>query len=153
MTTKNSPPTSWNMKRSVFAVATGFIVTFVAAIVLALILRSALPGLYYPDFYTDSPVARASVSGLLLNALSMLIASSGGGYTGALIAGRAPVNHGLAVSVLMIFVSFVIGSNAPAFQPMWYTMILSLAFLLGGGIGGRLRGMQGTRGSRRSEDR
>ncbi len=151
MTTKNSPPASWNIKRSVFAVVTGFVVTFVAGIVLALVLRSALPGLY-PDFYTDSPLARASASGLLLNALSMLIASIGGGYTGALIAGRAPVNHGLAVGVLMIFVSFAIGSNAPAFQPMWYTMILSLAFLLGGGIGGRLRDMQRTRGAQKSED-
>ncbi|MCZ6766826.1 MAG: hypothetical protein O7D32_07830 [bacterium] len=147
MTAKNSPPTSWNKKRSVFAVAAGFVVTFVAAIVLAFILITALPGLY-PDFHTDSTVVGGTVGGRLLNVLSMLVASIGGGYTGALLAGRAPVNHGLAVGLLMIFASFAGGSNIPASQPVWSTVILSLAFLLGGGIGGRLRDMQRTRRSR-----
>jgi len=149
MPEQNTSPTTWNKKRSVFSVAGGFVVTFVAATVLAVAARSLLPELY-PDFH-PSAEGRGTVSGLLLNMFFTLIASVGGGFVGAFLARRAQVNHGLAVGVASMLATFAGGASTSAAQPVWYTVGLAIALVLGGGIGGRLRKTQIARGQRKSD--
>ena len=143
MPDKKPSPVKWSKKRSLLAVIAGFVVTFVVAILFVVFVRSELPNLY-PDFHPDSN-ARGTVGGLLLNLFVTLVAATGGGLVGAVLARHAPVNHGLAVGVVAMFAAFAGGASTSAAQPVWYTLILAFAFVLGGGIGGKLREKQQTR--------
>lgn len=103
--------------RSVLAVIAGFLAMAVLVMVLTLVSVSALhvkSGHPTPGYLT-------------LNVIYSLAAALLGGWLAALVAGRSPVAHGIALAVVMLALSAVSYIHYSGTQPFAYQIFLIVA--------------------------
>jgi len=103
--------------RSVLAVIAGFLA--MAVIVMALTLLSVA--------VLQLKSGHPTPGYLALNVIYSLAAAVFGGWIAALVAGRTPVAHGIALAVVMLILSAVSYIHYTANQPVAYQLFLTVA--------------------------
>jgi hypothetical protein len=102
--------------RSVLAVVGGFAAMAVIVIAVTPLAMKAM----------RVEIARPTRSYMVVNLAYSFTAALAGGYLAALIAGRAPIGHGVALAVFMLVMSGVSAKQSWGQQPKWYVAVLSL---------------------------
>jgi hypothetical protein len=102
--------------RSVLAVVGGFVAMAVIVMVSGVVATKAM----------KVEMGRPTPSYMTVNLLYSFGAAVAGGYIAALIAGRAPLAHGIALAVLLLVMSGVSAVQSKGWQPGWYLVTLAV---------------------------
>ena len=107
--------------RSVLAVVAGFAAAFVIVVIVTLAAAAAL-GL------TEGSVTPLY---LMLNLLGSALAAIAGGYVAARLAPSAPMQHGIALAIVMLLLSLsAVFSEPQPGQPGWYPVTIAIVGLV-----------------------
>lgn len=128
------------MKRSVAAVAVGFVVIAVLAIGTSAIVRAALPGMFAPD-------GRVDAVGLLLGMqLYVFVYAAFGCWLAARLAPDRPMRHALVLGVLGLAFNVAGSAASWGIAPAWYHVLGIALTMPAAWVGGALRERQLARG-------
>jgi hypothetical protein len=120
--------------QSVLAVLAGFVVMTVIVIVSTVVLAR---GMTPPAIGRGGGMPRPGSGYLMANLGCSALAALVGGYLTASMAESAPVLHGVALAVLMIFMSALSMRQSMGTQPRWYAVVLMTvmpAIAVGGSV-------------------
>jgi hypothetical protein len=124
------------MKRSVLAVAVGFVTIAALSISTDLLVRAAWPGAFDARGRTDS------VALLLLTIAYVGVFAIGGCYLAARLAPDRPMRHALVLGGLGLAFSVAGTAAAWATAPVWYHLVSLLLVMPYAWLGGWLRERQ-----------
>jgi len=125
------------MGRSILAVVAGVVLWSVLWVSFNMGMQAAFPAIIDPTRYLDH------VPVLITYIVVSFILSVAAGWVTALVAGRKPVQHALALGVVQLMLGIGFEASYWSLLPVWYHVVFLALLVPGNLLGGRIRAARG----------